>query len=556
MKSANLLWLGLGLLVGVTGTVSTQLVLNELDNAPSSEWVIPNTAFGEHTIEVFDVDEFEFFTDIQIPEFIDYFDLILPYGEDYFVTRDSSQTGSYNDATFNYSEYTITRYNKNGLVTWTYTFELEPTFAYATSQDYYDAVDFDHMVLEGDEIIIVATFANRLNFFDPIQNQDATAENGNRFNAFGGGPNAGNFVQSILRFNINTQQFTLVASDSLDVDRYDSEDFERIGPYRYAFGQEFDNEFYDTFTHNYHGEDLVFLEATESIALLSELTINPTNNTATFETKGKWSSTQSVDIDIYPIRNVRQEVIEITEAELMVVNIYLNLNEEEIELTREGSLITAEDNILSSADQSLIDQAGQRFINELDLEYIRYEYNAVLDLDFNMLSYELYEESKLFTANYTYLNGDVYWVEENKFIFINYNEVQTIDGVSVSGNTIIKFKTGTRLTKTFALANYGNLLAFNFHMDDAGNMIFGGKLISNDTYDISINPRMFILFVNKDFEVIDEFILDSEDAGANLYFFVIEDNQIKAYFTINQHVGPFANFPNDQWEYLLTIDLL
>lgn len=556
MKTTNLLWLGLGLLVGVTGTVSTQLVLNELDNAPSSEWVIPHTAFGEHTVEATEIDYNLIFGEMDIPDFIENYDIILPYGEDYFVTEGIEQTIYNFDQTYSFIEYNFFRYNRNGLVTWSYAFSLEPGFATAAGQSYYAPFEFNHMILEGDNIIILAQFVNRLVLNDPIQNQQTLVENGNQFNIFGGGPAAGDYVQSLLRFNINTQQFTIIATDSSDRDLYDSEDFERLAPYRYALSQEFDNNDDEAFTYQYHGENLVFLEETNSIALLSEVTINPTNNTATFETKGKWSSTQSVDIDIFPLRTVKQVLTDIAEAELMVVNIYLNFDGEIFGDSREGSLFTAEDTILSAADQNMIDNAGARFIDEVDLEYLRFEYNAILDLDFNTISYELYEESKLYTSNYVYNWGEVYWIEENRFVFINHHEEQTNEGLSVSGNTIIEFKTGTRTTKTFTLTGFGDLIAYDFFMDDAGNMIIGGKLISNETYDISLFPRLFILFLNDDFALIDEFIFDSEDAGANLMRMLVDDNQIRAYFNINQHVGPFAEFPENQWDYLLTLELL
>jgi hypothetical protein len=557
-NKAKSIWLALGVVIGVGGTIGSQFVIDQLSNgSSSSEWVIPYNQFGEYEIEAIDNDLI--FDSIELPDYVDdlNWDEFVQYGNDYIVSYFTDSSIYYDDERLNYREYHLSRINENGVKLWTFSFEFEELYAIASGIAYSQPIQFNHMELEGDTLIIVAEFANRIRYFDSVVNEYQIASNGTVFNTIGGGSSADDYVQSFLKFDIETQTLNILAVNDSDTElRYNPEDFVRLAPHRYAIAQEFDNELDEAFSHNYHGETLVFTEFTNTIALLTEVTVQPNTNTATFDTIGKWSSTDSIDIDLDPIRDQTQTRLPVMDSGFIVLNVYMTNNNMLAKDTPSMSRMTASDDILTTAQQTLIDQASTRFSQDVNMTYLRYEFFAVLNLNFELVSNEFFEVVRTFSSNTTYLNAYVLWLEANQFVFVNYQESFNSDGVLVDGNTTINFKNGDTTTKTLNLDVYGKVIAFEFFIDDAGNMIVAGQFIGNDEFPVSELSRFFVLFIDKDFNILDEFLFDGDGSGVYIYRLVVEANEILVYFRINQHAGMFEAYASEnQYDFILTLPL-
>jgi hypothetical protein len=221
------------------------------------------------------------------------------------------------------------------------------------------------------------------------------------------------------------------------------------------------------------------------------------------------------------------------------------------------SRMTASDDILTTAQQTLIDQASTRFSQDVNMTYLRYEFFAVLDLNFELVSNEFFEVVRtLLSSNTTYLNAYVLWLEANQFVFVNYQESFNSDGVLVDGNTTINFKNGDTTTKTLNLDVYGKVIALEFFIDDAGNMIVAGEFIGNDEFPVSELSRFFVLFIDKDFNILDEFLFDGDGSGVRIHRLVVEANEILVYFLINEHAGMFEAYASEnQYDFILTLPL-
>ena len=556
-NKAKSIWLALGVVIGVGGTIGSQFVIDQLSNgSSSSEWVIPYNQFGEYEIEP--IDNNLIFDSIELPDYVDdlNWDEFVQYGNDYIVSYFTDSSIYYGDDMLDYREYHLSRINENGVKLWTFSFEFEELYAIGSGFANYEPIQFIHMELEGDTLIIVAEFANRIRYYDSVVNEYQIASNGTVFNTIGGGSSADDYVQSFLKLDIETQTLNILAVNDSDTELYDDEDFVRLAPHRYAIAQEFDNELDEAFSHNYHGETLVFTEFTNTIALLTEVTIQPNTNTATFDTIGKWSSTDSIDIDLDPIRDQTQTRLPVMDSGFIVLNVYMINDNMLAKDTPSMSRMTASDDILTTAQQTLIDQASTRFSQDVNMTYLRYEFFAVLDLNFELVSNEFFEMVRTFSSNTTYLYAYVLWLEANQFVFVNYQESFNSDGVLVDGNTTINFKNGDTTTKTLNLDVYGKVVAFEFFIDDAGNMIVAGEFIGNDEFPVSELSRFFVLFIDKDFNILDEFLFDGDGSDVYIYRLVVEANEILVYFGINEHVGMFEAYASEnQYDFILTLPL-
>jgi hypothetical protein len=295
---------------------------------------------------------------------------------------------------------------------------------------------------------------------------------------------------------------------------------------------------------------------TDSIALLSEVTVHPTLYTVTFQTKGKWASTGNVDIDLDPIRNKMQERMPIEEYGMMDIEIDLELHSNDDSVDRNDHFLFADDDILTSAQQTLIDDASERFIEEENLTQLEYTIFAVLDEDFDVITQDFNERTETNTSNETFASISIFWITSNRFVYLIREGEYNDEGLLVRGDSVLRFKTGNTVTKTFSFESYGEVHLFEFFMDDAGNMILGGTFGSNEANPIASYNRSFVLFMNDKLEILDEFIIDGEGADHELYSIFIDEDQLRIYGYIDDHIGLFENIDSNEWYVVITLALI
>ena len=549
-------WMTLGVLGALIVTAVSFWAFQALTNNPSSGRIISQTAFGEHTMQESTITDEELYNDDPRPEFLDDLDLeeYVEYGDQYIV-------GHYIEGNFlfdsNYAEFTLSIFSSTGVDIWSYTFELSEAFAKAEYlADYYDPISIHHMVLEDNTLFLIVQITHRITYYDSEADADVTVDSGDSFRQLGTLEESKNFLQSFVRFNIEEKSFHVLGVNESDTEIFDSEDITRIEPYRYALAQEFDNYNYEAFTHVYFGETLTFTEYTFSIALLTEVTFHPTLFTVTNQTIGKWSTSASIDIDIDDIINTKQEYFNVEESGMFEVNVDLEISTYNGFEDRANNLITADDDILTSAQQTLIDDASELFAEDENMEMLEYKIYAVMDEDFNVISSDLisYDRSIIENDNNAYVS--IYWIEDNRFVFISQDTEFNDDSILIRGDATIQFKTGNTVTKTFSLESYGEIDIDEFYMDDAGTIILAGAFGSNGDNAIVDYNRSFVLFLNKDFQVLDDFIIDGEGASNYLYVMYIDEDQIRVYVGVDAHTGLFENIDINIWMVVFTIALI
>ena len=551
----------LGVLIGVVGVVGSILVFNALSNNPSSsEWVIPQDAFGDYDMEPSYLTNAELYGYEEVPEFVD--DLnwqdYVTYQGDYVVVYEVEESLVYNGQTEYYEETYFSIFSSTGVNLWTYHFDIAEAYAIGTL--FYipkDPIDLEHMVLEGDSVILIMEIVNRFTYFNPITQVETIVDNGNGFDLIGGDSEGANFVQSFVRLDLEKKTFDVLGTNEADDHIFDSEDFERVEPFRYALAQEFDNDDDEpsAFSHNYYGEILTFSEKTNSFALLSEVTINPSSFALTIETIGKWSSTDSVDIDLYELDNTKQEEVEIIDSGLMILDVSLELeNDPTTDLA--NNVLTAEDDLLTPAQQTIIDNASVRYTEDDQIERLQYHIYGVLDENFNKVTLDILEEIEMVTTNNVDAYASIYWVRSNEFVIITTEEEDNIDGILVNSRTIIRFQTGTTVTKTIDLSTYGDIVVYDFFMDDKGKMIMGGEFGSSDTNPIQNYDRSFVLIMNSDGQILDDFIIDGEGTSNYIEAIYIDDDQIRIYLYISAIENFFAEIDPESNDVLITLELI
>ncbi len=558
-KNIKSTWLALGLLIGVGGTLGSQLAYNTFINNPSSsEWVIPQTAFGEYDVQPTDLSDDELYNDGDWPEFLNgfYYTDYVAYGDQYIVGHYEEESFIYNDNVLNYYEFRLSIMSSTGVSLWTYDFDYTEPYAIGA---YYSAdapINIDHMMVEGDTLIIIMEFANRITYYDPFTETINTVGNGDEFNIIGGSQEAKDYIQSFLRFNILTKTFHVIGVSEADTPLFDGEDFERVEPFRYALSQEFDNLDNVAFTHDYYGETLTFTEQTNSIALLTEVIVHPTQFAATFQTIGKWSSTSGIDIDVDSFSNTKKEYLDIVDTGFMHIDIAITLDNDLDKDNLANNMMTADDDLLTNDQQTLINNASSRYTQDVNLERLQYHIVGVIDSDFNKVSIDIMQELETFTSNEVNTDMYIYWVKDKQFVYIINEEEFNADGLKVRGRSVIRFKNGNTVTKTFDLKNYGEISIFEFVMDDSGNMIIGGHFISSETNPIQEYDRTFVLFMNKNFQILDELIIDGDGVGNYYNTMFIDENEIRVYVNIQTQSGLFANIPVNVWTAVVTIALV
>ena len=558
-KNIKSTWLALGLLIGVGGTLGSQLAYNTFINNPSSsEWVIPQTAFGEYDVQPTDLSDDELYNDGDWPEFLNgfYYTDYVAYGDQYIVGHYEEESFIYNDNVLNYYEFRLSIMSSTGVSLWTYDFDYTEPYAIGA---YYSAdapINIDHMMVEGDTLIIIMEFANRITYYDPFTETINTVGNGDEFNIIGGSQEAKDYIQSFLRFNILTKTFHVIGVSEADTPLFDGEDFERVEPFRYALSQEFDNLDNVAFTHDYYGETLTFTEQTNSIALLTEVIVHPTQFAATFQTIGKWSSTSGIDIDVDSFSNTKKEYLDIVDTGFMHIDIAITLDNDLDKDNLANNMMTADDDLLTNDQQTLINNASSRYTQDVNLERLQYHIVGVIDSDFNKVSIDIMQELETFTSNEVNTDMYIYWVKDKQFVYIINEEEFNADGLKVRGRSVIRFKNGNTVTKTFDMENYGEISIFEFVMDDSGNMIIGGHFISSETNPIQEYDRTFVLFMNKNFQILDELIIDGDGVGNYYNTMFIDENQIRVYVNIQTQSGLFANIPVNVWTAVVTIALV
>ena len=555
MKKSRLITLGV--FGGLIGILLSFWAFQALSNNPSSEWVIPHTAFGDFEVAESDLSFDEIIGEEPTPEFMNelYNRDYIKYGDQYIVSYANENEIMYDGNVRNYRQNALSIVSENGVFLWTYDFEFSEEFALAISLSG-NALDVTHMMLEGNTLFLMIEISNRITYFDWVSGQDLLAESGDAFSLIGASSEAKDYLQSFVRFDIEAKTFHVIGVSEADEDIFEDEDFERIEPYRYALAQEFYNYNEEDFNHVYYGETLTFTEVTESIALLSEVTVHPTLYTATFQTKGKWASTGSVDIDLDPIRNKMQERMPIEEYGMMDIEIDLELHSYDDSVDRNDHFLFADDDILTSAQQTLIDDASERFIEEENLTQLEYSIFAVLDEDFDVITQDFIESTETNTSNETFANVSIFWITSNRFAFLTREGEYNNDGVLVRGDSLLRFKTGNAVTQTINFESYGEVSIFEFLMDDAGNMILGGTFGSNETNPFVSYSRSFVLFMNDKFEILDEFIIDGEGADHYLYSIFIDEDQLRIYVSIDDHIGLFENIDGNEWDVVITLELV
>jgi len=446
--------------------------------------------------------------------------------------------------------------SSTGVSLWTYAFDYTESYAIGAYYAENTPINIDHMMVEGDTLIMLMEFSNRVTYFDPFTETTNTVGNGDGFNIIGGGEDAKDYIQSFIRFNLVTKTFHVVGVSEADTPLFDSEDFERIEPFRYALAQEFDNLDDVAFTHNYYGETLTFTEQTNSIALLTEVTVHPTQFSATFQTIGKWSSTSGIDIDVNSFSNTKREYVEIEDTGFMHIDIAMTLDNDLEKDNLANNVMTAVDDLLTNDQQTLINNASSRYTQDMNLERLQYQIVGVIDSDFNKVSIDIIEEFETFSSNEVNSDMYIYWVKDRQFVYISNEEEFNEDGLKVRGHSIIRFKNGNTVTKTFDMENYGDVSIFEFIMDDSGNMIIGGHFVSSETNPIQAYERTFVLFMNKDFQILDELIIDGDGVGNYYNTMFIDENEIRLYVNIQTQSGLFANIPVNVWTVVIIIALV
>jgi hypothetical protein len=223
---------------------------------------------------------------------------------------------------------------------------------------------------------------------------------------------------------------------------------------------------------------------------------------------------------------------------------------------RANNLITADDDILTSAQQTLIDDASELFAEDENMEMLEYKIYAVMDEDFNVISSDLVTNERSIIDNDGYAYVSIYWIEDNRFVFISQDTEFNDDSVLIRGDATIQFKTGNTVTKTFSLESYGEIDIDEFYMDDAGTIILAGGFGSNGDNAIVDYNRSFVLFLNKDFQVLDDFIIDGEGASNYLNAMYIDEDQIRVYVGVDAHTGLFENIDINIWMVVFTIALI
>ena len=555
MKKSRLITLGV--FGGLVGTLLSFWAFQALTNNPSSEWVIPQTAFGDFEVAESDLSFDEIIGEEPTPEFMnELYDLeYIKYGDQYIVSYATENEIMDDGNVRNYRQNALSIVSENGVFLWTYDFEFSEEFALAISISG-NALDVTHMMLEGNTLFLMIEISNRITYFDSVLGQFLLAESGDAFSLIGASSEAKDYLQSFVRFDIEAKTFHVIGVSEADKDIFNDEDFERIEPYRYALAQEFDNYDDEDFSHVYYGETLTFAGATYSIALLSEITVHPTLYTATFQTKGKWASTGSVDIELDPIRNKMQERMPIEEYGMMDIEIELELHSYDDTVDRNDHFLFADDDILTSAQQTLIDDASERFIEEENLTQLEYSIFAVLDKDFDVITQDFIEKTETNTSNETFANVSIFWITSNRFVYLTREGEYNDEDLLVRGDSVLRFKTGNTVTKTFSFESYGEVSLFEFFMDDAGNMILGGTFGSNEANPVVSYSRTFVLFMNDKLEILDEFIIDGEGADHYLSSIFIDEDQLRIYVYIDDHIGLFENIDSNEWDVVITLALI
>jgi len=125
----------LGVLIGVVGVVGSILVFNALSNNPSSsEWVIPQDAFGDYDMEPSYLTNAELYGYEEVPEFVD--DLnwqdYVTYQGDYVVVYEVEESLVYNGQTEYYEETYFSIFSSTGVNLWTYHFDIAEAYAIGT----------------------------------------------------------------------------------------------------------------------------------------------------------------------------------------------------------------------------------------------------------------------------------------------------------------------------------------------------------------------------------------------------------------------------------------
>ena len=555
MKKSRLITLGV--FGGLGGILLSFWAFQALTNNPSSEWVIPQTAFGDFEVAESDLSYDEIFGEEPTPEFMNelYNRDYIKYGDQYILSYATENEIMYDGNVRNYRQNALSIVSSTGVELWSYTFEFSEEFALAISLSG-SALDVTHMMLEGNTLFLMIEISNRITYFDSVSGQFLLAESGDAFSLIGASSEAKDYLQSFVRFDIEAKTFHVIGVSEADEDIFHEEDFERIEPYRYALAQEFDNYNEEDFSHVYYGETLTFTEVTGKIALLSEVTVHPTLYTATFQTKGKWASTGSVDIDLDPIRNKMQERMPIAEYGMMDIEIDLELHTFDDTVDRNDHFLFADDDILTSAQQTLIDDASERFIEEENLTQLEYSIFAVLDEDFDVITQDFIERTETNTSNETTASMSIFWITSNRFVYLIREGEYNDEGVLVRGDSVLRFKTGNTVTKTFSFESYGEVSLFEFFMDDAGNMILGGTFGSNEANPVVSYSRTFVLFMNDKLEILDEFIIDGEGADHYLSSIFIDEDQLRIYVNIDDHIGLFENIDGNEWDVVITLELV
>lgn len=549
--------IAVGVLGAVVGVVGSILIFNAVtNNTSSSEWVIPQNAFGEFDMESSYLTNAELYGDVVLPDFVEDLDWqdYVTYQGGYVVVYDVQETLNYNGQTEYYHETYFSIFSSTGVNLWTYHFDLSEAYAIGT---FFNPIQVEHMTIEGDSVIMIIEIVNRFTYFDPITQQDITVDNGNTFDLIGGDSEGENIAQTFVRLDLEEKTFDVLGVSEADDYIFDSENFKTIEPFRYALAQEFDNNDDEpyAFSYDYYGETLTFSEETNSIALLSEVTIDPNSFALTIETIGKWSSTAYVDIDLDELDNTKQEEVEIIDSGLMILDVSLELDTDQTDdLT--NNVLTAEDDLLTTAQQTLIDNASVRYTEDDQIERLQYHIYGVLDENFNKVTLDILEEIEMVTSNYIDNEVSIYWVQGNQFVIITNEEEENIDGILVNSRTIIRFQTGTTVTKTIDLSTYGDIIIEDFFMDDEGKMIIAGEFGSSETNPIQNYQRSFVLMMNADGQILDDFIIDGEGTYCSIESVFIDEAAIRVYIYIGDHTDLFAEMDPESYQVLFTIALL
>lgn len=547
-----------GVLVGVVGFVGSILIFNVLNTNPSSsEWVIPYNSFGDHEMEPGYLTNAELYGYEVLPDFVDDLDWqdYVNYEGGYVVVYDVEETLVYDGQTEDYPETYFSIFSSTGVNLWTYHFDI--TEAYAIGTFFYnreDPIEVEHMSLEGDSLILIIEIVNRFTYVDPITLLETTVDNGNGFDLIGGDSEGANFVQSFVRLDLEDKTFNVLGTNEADDHIFDSENFERIEPFRYGLAQEFDNENDEAFSHTYYGELLTFGEKTNSIALLSEVTFHPTLFTMTFDTIGKWSSTDSIDIDLYPLDNTKQEEVAIIDSGMMFFNVSIELDDSRSNVA--NNVMTAEDDLLTTAQQALINAASGRYTQNTQIKRLQYHIYGVLDENFNKVTLDILEEVQFISSNNVDAYASIYWIRGNDFVIITNEKENNDDQILVNTRAIIRFQTGTTVTKTIDLSTYGDIEIEDFFMDDDGKMIIAGGFGSSETNPIQNYWRSYVLMLNKEGQILDEFIIDGDGTYCYIESFFIDEAAIRVYLSIGATTDLFAEMDSESFQVLFTIELL